>query len=100
MGTSPPLYSSAHIPLQRANALPFTSSHQLSNSLSILQQYYALGIRYMTLTHTCHNAFTDSGGILKQLLLLHHGLSNFGVELVKEMNQYELVSIVLSIIGY
>lgn len=47
----------------------------------------------MTLTHACHNAFADSGGILEPLPPLHHGLSDFGVELIKEMNRYELVSL-------
>src|SRR5258708_40087082 len=41
----------------------------------------------MTLTHACHNAFADSGGIFKPLPPLHH--SSFGVKLVKEMNRYE-----------
>ena len=68
------------------------SGHQLGNSLSVLRQYHALGVRYMTLTHACHNAFADSGGIFKPLPPLHHGLSNFGVELVKEMNRYKLRS--------
>ena len=47
----------------------------------------------MTLTHACHNAFADSGGILTPLPPLHHGLSDFGVELIKEMNRYEFVSL-------
>ena len=61
----------------------FISGRQLGGSLSILRQYHALGIRYMTLTHACHKAFADSGGILTPLPPLHHGLSDFGVELVR-----------------
>ena len=71
----------------------YLRAHQLGNSLSVLRQCYALGVRYMTLTHACHNAFADSGGILTPLPPLHHGLSDFGVELIKEMNRYEFVSL-------
>lgn len=50
------------------------SGHQLGNSISVLRQYYALGVRYVTLTHTCHNAFADSCGYLIQIAPLHYGL--------------------------
>jgi membrane dipeptidase len=61
--------------------------HQLGNSLGVLRQYYSLGVRYITLTHTCHNAFADSGGFLEPLPPLHYGLSQLGKELITEMNR-------------
>lgn len=36
------------------------SGHQLGNSLGVLRQYHALGVRYIALVHECHNAFADS----------------------------------------
>jgi membrane dipeptidase len=41
----------------------------------VLRQYYALGVRYATLTHGCNNVFADSGGIFEQPKPRWHGLS-------------------------
>ncbi|KAH9062409.1 membrane dipeptidase-domain-containing protein [Lactarius vividus] len=61
--------------------------HQLGNSLGALRQFAALGVRYVTLTHTCHNVFADSSGLFDGIEPLHHGLSSFGETLVRELNR-------------
>ena len=78
--------------------LGYLRAHVLAHQLSVLRQYDAHGVRYMTLTHAFHNAFVDSRGILKPRPPLQHGLSDFGVELVKEMNRYELISLFRSVL--
>jgi len=44
---------------------------------------YDAGARYMTLTHTVNNAWADSATDAP----VHHGLTPFGIEVVREMNR-------------
>ena len=91
-----------------ASLFGLEGAHQIGNSLSVLRQYRQLGARYMTLTHTCNNAFADSCGCAlcldkpahfnvkyiddnKPLDPVHNGLSSFGHVLVKEMNRIGMV---------
>lgn len=37
-----------------ASLLGVEGGHSLGNSLGVLRTYYDLGIRYVTLTHTCN----------------------------------------------
>ena len=57
--------------------------HQINNSLGVLRQMYAAGARYMTLTHTKNTDWADSATDAP----LHHGLTPFGEEVVREMNR-------------
>ncbi|KAG6334054.1 hypothetical protein ID866_5042 [Astraeus odoratus] len=70
-----------------ASLLGVEGGHQLGNSIAVLRQYYELGVRYVTLTHTCHNAFADSCGYLVTIPPLHYGLSSLGFRLIEEMNR-------------
>ncbi|KAJ6602203.1 renal dipeptidase family [Mycena sp. CBHHK59/15] len=70
-----------------ASLLGVEGGHQLGNSLAVLRQYHALGVRYVTLTHTCHNAFADSCGMMPGMIPLHGGLSTLGYTLIDEMNR-------------
>lgn len=62
--------------------------HQIGNSASILRLYHKLGVRYVTLTHTCHNKYADSE---EPAVPLHHGLSLAGEELIREMNRLGMI---------
>ena len=62
--------------------------HQLGSSLSTLRTYFNLGVRYVTLTHTCHSAVADSCGSQSAPLgPLWDGLSPFGLAFVREANR-------------
>ncbi|GJE89528.1 M19 family dipeptidase [Phanerochaete sordida] len=67
-----------------ASMIGVEGGHQLGNSIAVMRQLYALGVRYITLTHTCHNAFADSCGTLPAKW---GGLSPLGHSLIDEMNR-------------
>jgi membrane dipeptidase len=55
----------------------------IENSLYALRDFYRLGIRYMTLTHNVSHDWADAhAGEVK-----NNGLSDFGKEVVREMNR-------------
>jgi membrane dipeptidase len=66
-----------------ASLIGIEGGHQINNSLAVLRQMYDAGARYMTLTHTQNTAWADSATDAPA----HHGLTPFGVEVVREMNR-------------
>jgi membrane dipeptidase len=58
--------------------------HAIEDSLALLRAYYALGVRYMTLTHNNHTSWADSA---MDSSPGHGGLTEFGEEVVGEMNR-------------
>jgi membrane dipeptidase len=57
--------------------------HAIANSLATLREFYRLGVRYMTLTWNNTNDWADAGRGEK----LHNGLTDFGKDVVREMNR-------------
>jgi membrane dipeptidase len=57
--------------------------HAIENSLAALREFHRLGVRYMTLTWNNTNDWADAGRGEKK----HDGLSQFGKEVVLEMNR-------------
>ncbi|HEU0053857.1 MAG TPA: dipeptidase, partial [Longimicrobium sp.] len=66
-----------------ASLIGIEGGHAIESSLGALRQFYALGVRYLTLTHAntieWADAATDSAR--------HGGLTRFGEEVVREMNR-------------
>jgi membrane dipeptidase len=57
--------------------------HMIADDLGVLRIYAALGVRYVTLTHTVNTNWADSSGDKPA----HDGLTPFGREVVHEMNR-------------
>lgn len=66
--------------------------HAIEDSLRLLRDFYALGVRYMTLTHTNTNNWADSSGDLDEPAVKHHnGLTDFGRQVVAAMNRLGMI---------
>ncbi|MCX5755981.1 MAG: dipeptidase [Gemmatimonadetes bacterium] len=63
--------------------LGMEGGHAIENSLGSLRAYYDLGVRYMTLTHNVTLDWADAANDEAK----HGGLTNFGKEVVREMNR-------------
>ena len=57
--------------------------HAMEDSLRVLRDCYALGCRYMTLTHSDDNNWAGSSGVAPR----NKGLTDFGREVIREMNR-------------
>lgn len=66
-----------------ASLIGIEGGHQIGNSLPALRQMYVSGARYMTLSHSSNNDWADSATDAPA----HHGLTPFGLAVVREMNR-------------
>ena len=78
----------AHKDHKIAALMGIEGGHAIEDSLRLLRDYYALGVRYMTLTHFNTNDWADSQGDIDDPKIAHHnGLTPFGKDVVREMNR-------------
>jgi membrane dipeptidase len=66
-----------------ASLIGVEGGHAIENSLSALRMLYALGARYMTLTHNTTLRWADAAADMPR----NRGLTEFGEEVVREMNR-------------
>ena len=57
--------------------------HMIGDSLAVLRDYQARGVRYLTLTHSVNTSWGDAAG----RRATHNGLTSFGKAVVGELNR-------------
>jgi membrane dipeptidase len=68
--------------------LGIEGGHSIEADLGLLRMYFQLGVRYMTLTWSNSNEWADSSGDIDDATVVHHGgLTEFGRDVVREMNR-------------
>jgi membrane dipeptidase len=78
----------AHREHKLAALMGIEGGHSIENDTHLLRDYYRLGVRYMTLSWSNTNEWADSSGDIDDPKVQHHnGLTDFGKQVVLEMNR-------------
>lgn len=70
-----------------AGMLGIEGGHSIGSSLAVLREMYGMGVRYMTLTHGKNVPWADSATDAPE----HDGLTDFGRQVVREMNRIGMI---------
>src|SRR5467141_1276908 len=73
----------AHKQGKIASLLGVEGGHMINSDLGVLRSFAALGVRYMTLTHSGNDEWADSSTDKA----VHNGLTDFGKDVIREMNR-------------
>jgi membrane dipeptidase len=78
----------AHREHKLAALMGVEGGHAIEDDIRVLRDFYRLGVRYMTLSWSNTNEFADSSGDVDDPKVQHHnGLTDFGKQVVLEMNR-------------
>jgi membrane dipeptidase len=78
----------AHKQHKLAALMGVEGGHAIENDMRVLRDFYRLGVRYMTLSWSNTNEWADSSGDINDPKVEHHnGLTDFGKQVVLEMNR-------------
>jgi membrane dipeptidase len=82
----------AHQQHKFAALMGIEGGHAIENDIRLLRDFYRLGVRYMTLTWSNTNEWADSSGDLDDPSVQRHkGLTDFGKDVVREMNRLGMI---------
>jgi membrane dipeptidase len=68
------------------------NAYSMGLDLSNVKKFHDLGARYMSLSHNGHSQFCDSHTGEKDSIWLYHGLSDLGLQALKEMNKWGIMA--------
>jgi membrane dipeptidase len=82
----------AHKQKKLASLMGIEGGHSIENDIHLLRDFYRLGVRYMTLSWSNTNEWADSSGDIDDPKIQHHnGLTDFGKQVVLEMNRLGMI---------
>jgi len=82
----------AHDQHKFAALMGIEGGHAIENDIRLLRDFYRMGVRYMTLTWSNTNEWADSSGDIQDPNVKHHnGMTDFGKDVVREMNRLGMI---------
>jgi membrane dipeptidase len=82
----------AHEQHKFAALMGIEGGHAIENDMRLLRDFYRVGVRYMTLTWSNTNDWADSSGDVQDPNIKHHnGMTDFGKDVVREMNRLGMI---------
>lgn len=82
----------AHEQHKFAALMGIEGGHAIENDMRLLRDFYRVGVRYMTLTWSNTNEWADSSGDIQDPNVRHHnGMTDFGKDVVREMNRLGMI---------
>ena len=82
----------AHDQHKFAALMGIEGGHAIENDMRLLRDFYRMGVRYMTLTWSNTNDWADSSGDIQDPNVKHHnGMTDFGKDVVREMNRLGMI---------
>src|SRR6266404_2383083 len=82
----------AHEQHKFAALMGIEGGHSIENDIRLLRDFYRAGVRYMTLTWSNTNEWAASSGDIQDPNIKHHnGMTDFGKDVVREMNRLGMI---------
>jgi membrane dipeptidase len=74
-----------------ASMIDVEGGHSIDSRLAVLRSYYELGVRCMTITHTCNVPWADASPIDDEPNAIKRNLTNWGKNVIREMNRLGMI---------